>query len=695
MSLTTSHIRNLVLVGHGSCGKTSLAEAMLFMGGTTSRLGSVLEKTSVLDFEPEEQKRSGSIQTSMASILHDGHKINLLDTPGDQNFIYDSFNAMRGADAAIIVVGAADGVEVQTERVYHKARQLGLPVVFFVNKMDRDRADAQNCITEIEESFGVRPVPLQIPMGSESSFKGVVSLFQRKAMLYAEGGIGKYESAPVPAEYEDEVEGSWENLVEAVAETDDVLIEEYLENLELPDETVRSGFRAGLKQGKIVPVLYGSATSCIGAAALLDLSVWAFPSPEERPGMTLISGDDLDELDPGPGGDFYAQVFHTMVDGFSGKSSFLRIFSGLPPSDGTCFNATSGASERLGALFSLRGRERVSLPIVVSGDIVVAAKLKGTSTGDTLAAAETSARFEKTDYPSPMMSYIVRPASKSSSSKLKDALERILDEDPTLQVGTEDLTKNIVLHGMGQAHLDMAIERMRRKYKVEVTTDLPPVPYRETLKNGVHKIEGKHKKQTGGSGQFGVCFVNIIPSERGGGLTFVDNIVGGSIPKTLIPSVEKGIRSRMNNGFLAGYPIVDLEIELYDGKYHPVDSKDIAFQMAGSKALKLAFEKGGTMLLEPIYQLEIVVPEDSMGDIMGDLSSRRGRIMGSEMRGKNAVVRAHCPLAELRRYAPDLRRMTAGKGIFTMQFSEYRPVPSNLVSGIVASSPFKKDFEED
>ena len=384
----------------------------------------------------------------------------------------------------------------------------------------------------------------------------------------------------------------------------------------------------------------------------------------------------------------------TSIDEFAGKTSIFRIFSGRPPSDNAVINTTRGADERFGGLYALRGKERDAVAIPVCGDILSVAKLKSTTTGDTLASPGSTIKLEQVSYPPPMMSYVIQPASKGAESKLKIALERMLDEDPTLSTTFEDLTHQMVLQGMGQAHLDMSIARMKRKYKVDVATSLPPVPYRETIKRRVDGIEGKHKKQTGGAGQFGVCYLNVEPLESGEGFQFEDKIVGGSIPRQLIPSVEKGIKKRMGNGFLAGYPIVDVRVELYDGKYHPVDSKDVAFQMAGSKGLKAAFEKGGTRLLEPIYELEIAVPTDVMGDIMGDITSRRGRVMGMEPKGKNTVIKALCPLAEIQEYAPLLRGMTGGKGTFTMQLSSYESVPSNLVDKIVSASPFRRDDDE-
>ncbi|MFT5683679.1 MAG: elongation factor G, partial [Myxococcota bacterium] len=683
----------VVLVGHGGCGKTSLAEAMLFLSGATSRLGSTLNQTSILDFEPEEQKRQGTIGTSLAWLEHEGYKINLLDTPGDQNFIFDSFNAMRGADAAIIVLSAPDGVEVQTERVYHQARQLGLPVVFFINKNDRERADADACVRELEEVLKASPVPLQIPIGAESDFTGIVSLFQKKAMIFATDGSGKYDKTDIPAELADEAAGAWEKVVETVAETDEELLMEYLETFELSDEQVRTAFRAALKRGVIAPVIYGSATNCIGALGLMELITWALPGPLERGGVAAMDGKSRVEITPSEEGAFVAQVIRTSIDESAGKTSIFRVFSGSPPSDGQVYNTTQSVDERLSGLYALRGRERDGISIPVCGDILSVAKLKGT-TGDTLTAPGSRVQLERQTYPSPMMSYCIQPTAKGGEGKLKSALERMLDEDPTLSTSIETLTHQIVLQGMGQAHLDISIARMKRKYKADVTTSLPPIPYRETIQRRIDGVEGRYAKQTGGSGQYGVCYLNVAPLGSGEGFQFEDRTTGGSIPRQLIPSVEKGIRKRMNNGFLAGYPIIDVRVEVYDGKYHAVDSRDAAFQMAGSRGLKAAFEQAGTRLLEPICALEIAVPSEVMGDIMGDITSRRGRVMGMEPKGKNTIIKALCPLAEIQEYAPLLRRMTGGKGTFTMQLASYESVPRNLIDKIVSASPFRRDDDE-
>ena len=691
---TSAKIRNVALVGHGGSGKTSLAEAMLFVSGANSRLGSVQGETSTLDYEPEEQKRKGSIASSLAWIDHEGHKVNLLDTPGDQSFIYDSLCAMRGADAAIVVVSAPDGVEVQTERVYNAAQNSGLARAVFINKMDRDRADPDVCLAQIRETFGARPVPLQVPIGREGDFRGVVSLFQRKAFVYAMDGSGAREVTDVPEELQDEVDAAWEVLVESVAETDEALLEIYLDTFELSAEQVRTGFRKALKEGLLLPVIFGAATACVGAAALLDLTTWAFPSPLERPAVEGVAGDDAVEVAVSEEGGFVAQIIHTTVDEFSGKTSLFRVLRGTLPSDHVVSNSTHSSPERLGAVYSLRGKERTTVPTLVTGDILGVAKLKNTHTGDTLVAPGDHTILDAVRFPPPMMSYVIRPASKGDADKIKTALERILDEDPTLSVSTDELTHQLVLNGMGQVQLDMAIERMRRKYKVSVTTSLPPVPYRETLRSAVQHVEGKHKKQTGGAGQFGVAFMNVSPLGRGGDYEFVDRIKGGAIPNQFIPSVDKGIRQRMGSGFLAGYPIVDIRVELVDGKYHPVDSKDVAFQLAGSKGLKAAFAKGGTVLLEPMMAMEIVVPNASMGDVMGDVTSRRGRVTGMGSRGRNTIIEAVAPLASVQRYAPELKGMTGGKGAFTMQLEGYEEVPKHLVAGIVSSSPFRKEEED-
>jgi elongation factor G len=690
-----SDIRNIALLGHGFSGKTSLAEAMLFNTGGTSRLGIAGSPTSTLDFEPEEHKRGGSIGTAFGWVEYADKKINLIDTPGDGNFIFDAFTAMQGADAAYLVVSATDGVEVGTERAFNKARELGIPCVIVINKMDRERADHLDCLLEIEESFGVKPVPLQVPLGAEESFEGVVSLMQMKALRYAKDGSGEFVKADIPADLADEVAVAWEQLVEAVAESDEELLEIYLDTFELSEEQVKQGFHDALKKGEILPVLYTSATLNIGVNALMGLATWAVPTPLEREPIDAAdaSGEPI-QVEIDEDGTFYAQVIKTFMDEFSGKVTVFRVFAGQGPQDGHIHNLTHQAHERLGALYSLRGNQREAVQHAVAGDILSVAKLKGTHTNDTLSVEGQGALLPRQIYPSPMMSYTIQATGKGDEDKLKTAIERLIEEDPTLSTGFDELSHAMTLNGMGQAHLDMSVAKLGRKFKVNVVTDLPAVPYRESLRRKVSHIEGKHKKQSGGSGQFGVCFIDVEPLPRNGGFEFVDKIFGGSIPKQYIPSVEKGVLARMAKGSVAGYPVVDIRVTLTDGKYHPVDSKDVAFQMAGSKGLAAALEKGGVKLLEPVYDLEIVVPTDNMGDIMGDITGRRGRVMGMEPKGRMTVIQASAPLAEIQRYAPDLRSMTGGKGTFTMRFSGYEEVPGNLQDDIIAASPFIKHDDE-
>jgi elongation factor G len=689
-------IRNVAIVGHGFCGKTALAEAMLLNAGATTRLGRTDQGTSTFDFEPEEQKRGGSVASAFAWIEVDGKKINVIDTPGDQNFMYDSFAAMQGADSVVVVVSAPDGVEVQTERVWHRAEEHKQPRLVFINKMDRERANWKAALKDIEETFGVKPIPMQIPIGLEASFVGVVDLHSRKALTWARDASGRVTEGEIPAELRKEVEDAEANLVESIASTDDALIEKYLEEGELSPEEVAGAFRSAFLRGEIVPVLFGSASNNIGVQPLMKLLAEIAPSPVDLPEMPAEDADgNTVMIQRSPDAPFLAHVIRTFIDEFSGKVTVMRIFSGSAPADGQVQNLHQGQGERLGSLHVQRGKEREAIEQGVCGDIVSVAKLKVTHTNESLVDTKLTLRLKAMTYPQPMMSFVIQPLTKGDEDRLKVVVDRLIEEDPTLSIAYDELSHAMVLNGMGQAHLDISIEKMKRKFKVAVKTDLPAVPYRETISRQVTGIEGKHKKQTGGAGQFGVAFIDVYPTERGVGFEFVDRIFGGAIPRQFIPSVEKGLRERMKHGALAGYPVVDVRVELMDGKYHPVDSKDIAFQLAGAKGLKAAFEKVGMKLLEPYYKMEIVAPTDNMGDIMGDITARRGRVMGMDARGKNTVVHAICPLAEILRYAPDLHSMTGGKGSFVMEFSSYEDVPSHLVEKIRAASPFKIKEEDD
>ncbi len=692
----TADIRNVALAGHGFCGKTSLAEAMLFNSGTTTRLGNTVAGTSLFDFEPEEQKRGGSIASAFAWFDRDGKKLNIIDTPGDQNFVFDSFAAMEGADSAVIVISAPDGVEVQTERFWNRAVEKGLPRIFFVNKMDRERAHWRKVLEDIKETFGVDPLPIQVPIGEEAGFKGVVSLMGQKALLWKGEGSGEFSEAEIPDELSDEVEEAMEKLVEDVASTDDDLLEQYMETFELSPEDLRSAFTAAFRRGEIVPVLFGSASRNMGVQPLVNLLADCAPCPFDLP---PLEGEDDEEnpleIERVDGVPFVGRVIRTFIDEFSGQVTILRVLAGSTPVDGQVVNSSCGESERLGTLHVQRGKEREPIERGICGDIVSAAKLKNTGTNDTLSDIKLQRKLPGMDYPQPMMSFVIQPASKSDEDRIKVAVERLIIEDPTLSITYDEINNQMVLNGMGQAHLEASIEKMKRKFKVTVTTGLPAVPYRETVAKSVAHVEGKHKKQTGGAGQFGVCYVDVEPQPRGEGFEFVNKIFGGAIPRQYIPSVEKGLLECMKHGSCAGYPVVDIKVTLVDGKYHPVDSKDIAYQLAGSKGLKAAMAQAGMKLLEPYYRMEVVVPSESMGDIMGDITSRRGRVLGMEPSGKHYVIGAICPLAEIQRYAPDLRSMTGGKGSFTMEFESYEEVPRNLVEKVQAASPFKGGEEDD
>ncbi len=689
----SSDIRNIALVGHGASGKTTLGEAILLKTGVTTRFGSTVAGTSTFDFEPEEIKRGGSNATAFAWCEYAGKKVNVIDTPGDGNFIYDSFTAMRGADMAVVVISAPDSVEVQTERAFAEAVKLGLAKMIVINKMDKERANPAQCLADIKEELEISPVQLQIPMGAAENFKGIVSVLDNKAYTF-DGNTGKFKAGDVPAEYADAVQEAWEAIMEAVAETDDDLMMEYLDTMELSHEQCINAMPNAIQSGKLVPVLYASALNLVGIEQLLDMVVKYGPTPLQHADVEITRNGADEMMKCDPNGAFEALVIRSFIDEFSGKQNILRVLSGKVPADNSAINARRGEAERLGTLYALRGNNRDALEQGVFGDIIAVAKLKDTKTNDTLGATGDVA-VKAIVYPDPMMEFNLTCKNKGEEDKLGVAVDKLIDEDPTLSKGYDELGRALTLKGMGQQHLEMAIDKMKRKFKLEVTSSLPLVSYRETLKKRVQNIEGKHKKQSGGAGQFGVCYINAAPLNRGEGFKFLDQIVGGAIPRQFIPAVEKGIVSRMESGPLAGYPVTDLQVELIDGKYHPVDSKEVAFQMAGRKAILACLAQGGVKLLEPVYKMDITIPSESVGDIMGDITSRRGRVLGMDPEHKKTIIHAICPLAEIQRYAPDLRSMTSGQGIFTMAFEGYEDVPSNLEAKIIKESPFGGAKEED
>ena len=689
---TPDTIRSLSLVGHGGAGKTSLADALARLTGQNSRLGNVMDGTSLFDTEPEEQKRQGSISSSFITCAFDGYRVHVADTPGDSNFLHDAELVTQVMDGAVVVVSAVDGVEVNTERIGATAARLNVPRAVFINKMDRERADIDQVVADLKEVMELQPVVLQIPIGTEDSFRGVVDLINRKAFLYeGDGGVGK--EAPIPADLEGAVDAAIEALTEAVAETDDELIEKYLDEGELSADDVRRGLNRGIMSGDLVPVLLGSATKNIGADRLLWLAR-AFPHTAQREAPEAYTADvEPVELSGDPDAPFVALCFKTMIDPFSGAISMFRVLSGTADNTTHPKNGRTGKDERFGHLFFMTGKEHTNAGKVVPGDIFGVAKLKDTKTGDTLSTWPGGLTITAHEPAPPMISFVVKPRSRGDEDKVKVALQKALLEDPGLHQGYDEVTKEIVLSGMGQQHVALTCDRMARKYNVRVDLGMPTIPYRETIQ-GTADVRYRHKKQSGGAGQFGEVAIKIEPNTPGAGFEFVDKVVGGVIPNTLIPSVEKGVRKKLTEGILAGFPVVDIKVTLYDGKTHPVDSKDIAFQIAGRQAVKQGVMQARPVLLEPIYELEVVAPEDSVGDIMGDLNSRRGRIQNMDTKGRNSIIKALVPLAEVLTYAPDLKSMTGGKGSYTMRLSGYEAVPSSMLQKTIADVKRLREEED-
>jgi elongation factor G len=678
-----SQIRNVLLAGHGGAGKTTLLEAMLFASGAVNRMGRVEDGNTVSDHEPEEVKKQISVSLAMAPVEWDDVKINVLDAPGYADFVGDLRMAVRAADAMLIVVSAVDGVEVQTEAAWELAVEAGIPRAIFVNKMDRERADFEGTLRQLIEAFGKQVAPVELPIGSEASFRGVADLLHRKADIYTEGNAVASEG-----EWPDDLAAlagpAREHLVEAVAETDDVLLEKYLDQGELDEHEIVEGVKAGFASGTIAPVLVGAAAKPVGVDRVLQLIADEFPSPLDRAPVTVVGKDGSEqERKSDATGPLTALVFKTVSDPYVGHITMFRVFSGAVRPDSTLFNSTKNTEERIGQVFSLRGKDHDNVSEVAAGDIGAVAKLNHTTTGDTFATKDASVTIPAFELPEPLLAFAVEPKTKGDEDKLSTALSRLREEDPTFRVARSEETHETVMYGMGEAHLDVMVERMKRKFGVEVATHPARIPYRETIK-GAGKAVGRHVKQSGGHGQYAVCNIEVEPLPRGDGFEFVDKIFGGAIPSQFIPSVEKGVVKAMGEGALSGNPMVDVKVTLVDGKFHTVDSSDIAFQIAGSMALKEAAQAAGVALLEPIVELEIVVPEDSTGDVMGDLNSKRGKIQGMESAGAGKQrVRALVPQAEVARYSIDLRSITGGRGAFTMRFSHFEEVPTHLAQKII------------
>ncbi len=687
------NIRNVCLVGHTGSGKTSVGEAMLFHSGATTRLGSVLDATSTFDFEPEEIKRQGSISAAFAATEWQKKKVMLLDTPGDNNFYFDARNAVLASDIIGLVVSAVDGVQVMTEKMWELTESQGQPCLIVVNKQDRERANFQATLDDVRESITKRAAPFTIPIGQEASFNGVVNVLKQKAYEYAADGSKTVKEIDIPADMADDVAAAREALIEVIAESDDDLMEKYLETMELTEEEINTTLPKAIAAGLVVPVVVVSATKNVGVQQLLDIICERFPSPAERaPQKGTFDGNEI-TTEPKADAPFSGYVFKTVQDKFTGALSLIRVWSGTLSADSGFYNATTEEKERFGQLLVPVGKKQESVSEAVAGDIVAIAKLKTTKTGHTVCDEKNKIVFEPPADIPPIISYALKAKNKGDEDKLGQALNKVAEEDPTLHITRDAEAKETQISGMGQVHIETTVEKIKRKFELEIELLPPKIPYRETIRKKVENIEGKHKKQSGGRGQFGVCYINLEPLPRGGGFEFENKIVGGSIPRQWIPSVEKGVVGRMGKGVIAGYPLVDVKVTLYDGKYHDVDSSDMAFQMAGSKGFKVGVEKAAPYLLEPIWNLEVVVPDECMGDVMGDINQRRGKVQGMDAKGKNQVIRAQVPMSELLQYGPDLDSITGGRGSFTIGFSHYDELPMQLAEKVIAA--YQSDEEED
>ncbi len=686
-------IRNLAMVGHKGAGKTSLADAFLFDGKITTRLGSVDHKTSTFDTEPEEMDRGMTIATAVGTIEWKKHKINIIDTPGDGNFIFDTRFSMSAADAAAVVVSAPDGVGVQTERVWERAEELGIPRVVFVNKMDRERANPEKVMAEIQSLLSNDVIPVQIPIGREAAFEGVVDVLSGKAHLFEKDGSGTMKTTDAPADLADALASAREALMEKIAESDDELLEKYLETGELSEVEAQAGFAKAIRAGTLFPAFFGSATHNLGIQPLMDFVADSLPAPNELPAITgqIPDGEEVsrerNESEP-----FWGFVFKTF-DAQGGTLTVFRVMSGSLTSDSLMQNINTDTEERIGSLLLINGKKQEQVSSATAGDIVGVLKLKRTATGHTLCDKKAPLLFPAIALPPPVISYAVKAKSKDDEDKLGNSLHRMLSEDPTLRLSRHEDTHDYLLSGMGAPHVEIAVGRLKRRFGVDVTLEQPKVPYRETITRKA-EAQGKHTKQTGGRGQYGDVWLELAPQPRSAGFEFENRIKGGAVPQGFIPAVEKGVIETLTKGILAGYPVVDIKVALYDGSYHDVDSSEMAFKRAASKGFKAAMEKAKPIILEPVYDMEIVVPEDKMGDIIGDLNSRRGRVQGMETKGRRSIIKAQVPLAEILMYSPDLDSRTGGRGTFIMELSHYQEVPSQFVDKVIAANK-SGDEEED
>ncbi|MGB3212624.1 MAG: elongation factor G [Desulforhopalus sp.] len=679
----TNMVRNVAIIGHGNCGKTSLAEAMLFTAGKINRLGKVDDGTAAMDYEEEEIARKISINTSFHTYSWKKHSVFLVDTPGDDNFLNETVFASHVCDTALFTIGAVLGVKGQTIKFSNIIKEKNLPTVIVINKMDRERADFHKTIDEIKESLALNPLIIQLPIGSEENFKGYVDIITGKAFLF-DGDKGGVVSSEIPAELVDEVDSLRETLMENVAETDDDLIEKFLEEGELSEEELLGGLKSGIATAAITPICVCSATLNKGIAPILDVINDLMPCPSDRQPISAKKPESDDEVLVQPTADepFAALVFKTMADPYAGRLTILRVFSGILEGD-SFYNSSKKTTERYGQLYVLEGKDQKPVDSAGPGMIVAVAKLKETGTGDTLCDGAHPLILEAPEPLKPVISYAVS-AKKGDEEKVFSSITKMLDEDLTLSLNRQPQTKQVLLSGVGKVHLDVIGSKIKKKFGVQMELSTPKIPYMETIRSSA-RVQGKHKKQSGGRGQFGDCWIEISPFP-GGGYEFVDKIVGGVIPQQYRPAVDKGIQEAMEKGVLAGYPLIDVRIELVDGSFHNVDSSEMAFKIAGSLAFKKGAQEAGLVLLEPYMNMEIKVGKESVGDVMGDLNSRRGKVMGMDSADGLEIINAQVPQAEILSYATDLTSMTGGLGSFSISFSHYEEVPAQIAEKIVAET---------
>jgi len=679
--------RTFAIVGTGGCGKTSLAEMLLFKAGAITRLGAIEDGTTSLDYEPEETRRRGSVQPACATYLWNKNRHFLLDIPGDGNFTGDMECLLKGVDGVVFVLDAVDGVRPLAKKFWSLVQKAGLPAIIVINKMDRDRADFQMALDGLS-ALGVKPVVLQMPIRQGDAFMGVAEVLMGKARMYGENGA--IADADIPAALADDVSLLHDVTVENIAESDEMLMEKYLEEGSLSPEDLKTGLRAGVLAGDLTPVMVCSALENKGGEALLTAIETLLPSPLDRP---AFAGKDGAERMPDPQGPVACFVFKTLADPFSGQLSLLRVLSGTINGDVTLKNMRSEETERLGNLLYILGKSQTPCKEPLGpGAIVAVAKLKSTRTGDTLCDEKAPFALAMPALPPQLITYALAPKEKGDEDKVYTAMQRLLDEDITLRLGRDEETGDILLSGMGQLHIELSVEKAKRRFKVDIVLKTPKVPYRETLR-GKCQVQGRHKKQSGGRGQFGDCWIEMEGLPRGSGYVFEDAIVGGVIPRQYIPAIDKGVQEAAARGYLAGCQVVDFRVKVYDGSYHTVDSSEMAFKVAGSLAFKKAMENLKPVLLEPIVLLTVSVPDESMGDVIGDLSSRRGKVLGSDSQGGSTEIKAHVPMSEVLRYAPDLRSMTGGQGFFTMEFAHYEEAPQPVAEKVIAEHQKHKAAE--